>query len=394
MVREHIGLCALILVMVLACASPVAAESLAIYGSTAGFIPDLHADRFSVAYNFPAPSGHQLDRNVADVTGPSIQVIFIGGDDSFSGETAGVIEQAVWDGKILVVSHPATGKFGDSLPFSGTGVAPGTEYMEVADPESQVSQAVFAGLSSRFNATAPAEERLSVIGKPGTATVLKYSTGEPALAYRKYGGGYVIGWTLEDPSVYLGSADADAVLSRLVIALLDSREGTVTVTATPTPTPTPTAPPATETTTAPTTIATTIVPTTSATATPATTGNVIIHSSPMGATVFLDGLYRGETPVELSGVPAGFHSLKMSMEGRYDYDGSVTAVAGETVTAFGSLPKQEPYIISEGTPVPSTSTPSGSGSENPLSSPVVIGGAITAVIGAIVTIYTQKTKKP
>jgi hypothetical protein len=114
----------------------------------------------------------------------------------------------------------------------------------------------------------------------------------------------------------------------------------------------------------------------------------------MGATVFLDGRYRGKTPVELSGIPAGYHSLKMTMEGRYDFDGSVTAVAGETVTAFGSLPKEEGHTISEGTTVPVTTTPAATGPENPLASPVVIGGAITAAIGALATIYTQKQKKP
>ena len=375
MVWGHFGIYSLILIVVLVCASPVTAESVAIYGTTAGFIPGQHADRFTVAYTIPALSGQALDANVASMVEPSIRVIFIGGDDTFSAETAAVIEQAVWDGRILVVSYPATGKFGDSLPFSGTGTGEGGDSLEVADPGNTISREVFAGLAGRFNATADVPLRLSAAGKTGTATVLKYSTGEPALAYRKYGSGYVIGWTLEDPSFYLGRGDADTVLYRLVTALLDEQAGSVPATATPTPE------------------VTTVTPAPTATAA-ATTGKVIISSNPMGTTVFLDGLYRGETPVELTGVPAGYHSLKMTMEGRYDFDGSVTAVAGETVTAFGSLPKEELHIISEGTPAPPTTTPSGSGSDSPLSSPVVIGGAITAVIGALATIYTQKMKKP
>jgi PEGA domain len=384
MVGGHFGIYSLILIVVLVCASPVAAESLAIYGSTAGFIPEQHADRFTVAYTIPAQSGQSLDANLANMIEPSIDVIFIGSDDTFSAATAAGIEQAAWDGKILVVSYPATGKFGDSLPFSGTGTEEGSEYLEVADPGTQISRAVFAGLPGRFNATSAVHQRLSARDKAGTSTLLEYSGGEPALAYRKYGNGYVIGWTLEDPSVYLGRGDADTVLFRLLTALLDAQAGTVPATSTSTPTPEPTTPAPTK---------TTVIPTATATTVP-TTGNLIIHSNPMGATVFLDGLYQGETPVQLSGVPAGFHSLKMTMEGRYDFDGSVTAVAGETVTAFGSLPKQEGYIISEGTPAPATTTPAGSGSDNPLSSPVVIGGIITAAIGALVTIYTQKTKKP
>jgi hypothetical protein len=366
MVKENPSIYALFLIVALVCISPAAAGSIAVYGSTAGFIPELHADRFSVAYAIPVQSGQLLDENVANVTNASIQVIFIGGDDTFAAATAGEIEQAVWDGKILVVSYPATGKFGDSLPFSGSGVVPGADYLEVASPGNKISQAVFTGLASRFNATTPVTQRLAASSKAGTSTVLKYSTGEPALAYRKYGSGYVIGWTLESPSSYLGNDDADTVIYRLITALLDAQQGTMPTTATPTPTATAAR----------------------------TTGNVTIHSNPLGATVFLDGLYRGVTPLELSGIPAGFHSVKMTMEGRYDYDGSVFVVVGETVTAFGSLPKQEGHAINEGTQVPPAATPVGSGSDNPLSSPVVIGGAITAGIGALVTIYTQKMKKP
>ncbi|MDD1653184.1 MAG: PEGA domain-containing protein [Methanomicrobiales archaeon] len=381
MVREHVALSLFILVVVFTCVGPAAAEAIAVYGSTAGFTPELHADRFTVAYTIPARSGQALDANVQNMIEPSIDVIFIGGDDSFSPATAAEIEQAAWDGKILVITYPATGKFGDSLPFSSAGTAEGSESLEVADLENPVSRAVFEGLGTRFTAGDAVPERLSAAAKAGTSTLLEYSTGEPALAYRQYGNGYVIGWTLEDPSVYLGRSDADTVLFRLVTALLEARAGALPATTTPaTPVSTPT------------TEATTVIPTSTAT-TAVTKGNVIIHSNPLGATVFLDGLYRGETPLEVSGITAGFHSLKMTMEGRYDYDGSVTAVAGETVTAFGSLPKQEAYVISEGTPLPATTT-SAPGDGNPLASPVVIGGAITAAIGALVTIYTQKTKKP
>lgn len=369
MVRNCIALCALVLVVTLACAGPAAAEGIAVYGSTGGFIPAQHADRFTVAYTIPAPNGQALDANVASMVDPSIDVIFIGSDDSFSAATAAAIEQAAWDGKILVVSYPATARFGDSLPFTGTGVQPGSDALETAAPGNTVTRSVLAGLAPRFNATAPAGDRLAVSAKPGSSTLLRHSTGEPALAYRQYGDGFVIGWTVEDPSVYLGRGDADALIYRLITALLEGRAvETVSPTAMPTTAVTP-------------------VP-------PDTTGTVIISSNPVGATVFLDGLFRGQTPLELSGIPAGYHSLKMTMEGRYDFDGSVTAVAGETVTAFGSLPKEEGSGTGTGTPAPSPTMTAPAGSDNPLASPVVIGGAITAAIGALATIYSQKQKKP
>ncbi|MDD1645530.1 MAG: hypothetical protein LUP93_04350, partial [Methanomicrobiales archaeon] len=62
MVPKHIGLCALMLAVTLACASPVAAEAIAVSGGTGGFIPSQHADRFTVAWESPSPGDHVLDR--------------------------------------------------------------------------------------------------------------------------------------------------------------------------------------------------------------------------------------------------------------------------------------------------------------------------------------------
>ncbi|MDD1660669.1 MAG: PEGA domain-containing protein [Methanomicrobiales archaeon] len=359
----------LFLIVALVCITPVAAGSIAIYGSTTGFRPELHADRFSVAYSFPGQSGQLFDQNVSKVTDPSIQVLFIGSDDTFSASTADAIEAAVWEGKMLVISYPSTGKFGDSLPFSAMGTTMSGDYLEIANPNNGISQAVFAGLPDRFNATEPVPQRLVGKAKPGTVTVLKYDNGDPALAYRKYGNGYVIGWTLATPSVYLGGDGADTVMFRLVTALLESQQVVPTITATPPPEVTTPAGPG-----------------------PRPTGNVTINSNPLGATVFLDGVYKGVTPLELSGIPTGYHSVKMTIEGRYDYDGSVFVVSGETVSAFGSLPRQESHDTMAATPVPTPAAPATSGSDSPLNSPTVVAGAITAGIGAVVTIYTHMKK--
>jgi hypothetical protein len=204
--------------------APAAASSIAVYGSTSGFIPGLHADRFTVAYQVPGNGGEMFDNMVANFTNASVDVIFIGSDDAFGASTASAIEQAVWDGKILVIGYPATEKFGDSLPFTGRGTARGSENISVANPDNSISRAVFSGLRERYNTSEPVEQRLTGSIKPGSVSLLKYDSGKPALLYRNYGNGYVAEWTLSTPTSYLGNDDADTVNFRLLSALLDLRQ--------------------------------------------------------------------------------------------------------------------------------------------------------------------------
>ena len=357
---------------------PAAAGSIAVYGNTSGFDPDLHTDRFTVAYTVPALAGETFDRTVTNFTDASVEVIFIGSDDAFSASTASAIEQAVWDGKILVIGYPATEKFGDSLPFAGRGTARGSDNISVANPDDSISQAVFSGLRERYNASEPVEQRLTGSIKPGAVSLLKYDSGEPALLYRNYGNGYVAEWTLSTPSSYLGNDDADTVNFRLLSGLLDLRQKV------PVPSVTTTVP-AQTTTEAP----------TAPTQAPRPTGNITIHSSPLGADVFLNGIYKGKTPLELSGVSTGYHSVKMTMDGHYDYDGSAYVVSGENITAFGSLPLQARPAETERTTAPATPVPTTTQVSDPLANPTIIAaviGTITAGIGAFATIYSQRTK--
>jgi hypothetical protein len=352
--------------------APAAASSIAVYGSTSGFIPELHADRFTVAFQVAGNGGEMFDNMVANFTNASVDVIFIGSDDAFGASTASAIEQAVWDGKILVIGYPATEKFGDSLPFTGRGTDKGSDNISVTNADNSISRAVFSGLRERYNASEPVEQRLTGSIKPGSVSLLKYDSGEPALLYRNYGNGYVAEWTLSTPTSYLGNDDADTVNFRLLSALLDLQQKVPVPSVTTMEAPT--------------------VPTLA----PRPTGNITIHSSPMGADVFLDGIYQGKTPLELSGVSKGFHSVKMTMDGHYDYDGSTYVVSGENITAFGSLPLQARISEAEKTPVPSTPVPTATQASDPLSNPTVIAavaGTITAGIGAFATIYSQISKQ-
>jgi len=74
--------------------------------------------------------------------------------------------------------------------------------------------------------------------------------------------------------------------------------------------------------------------------------NIKISSTPSGALVNLDGIYRGITPLTIDNVQFGSHNLKLSLSGYQDYYTSITVTEGNWV--FG------PYTIA---PSPSTPPP-------------------------------------
>ncbi len=76
----------------------------AIYGETGGFNLSKHEDEFVVDYSLPCWHGSDFDKNVDKYTDENIDVIFIGGDSTFSSSTVSKIDNAVYDGKILVIN--------------------------------------------------------------------------------------------------------------------------------------------------------------------------------------------------------------------------------------------------------------------------------------------------
>jgi hypothetical protein len=99
-------------------------------------------------------------------------------------------------------------------------------------------------------------------------------------------------------------------------------------------------------------------------------------------------VYKGIAPVNLTDISAGSHALKLALTGYYDYDTTIAVVGGGTITAFGSLPPRESTTVAATTaPVAATTTDASS----IFSSPAVVAavlGIITAIIGAVVTIFT------
>lgn len=83
-------------------------------------------------------------------------------------------------------------------------------------------------------------------------------------------------------------------------------------------------------------------------------GKISVTSSPSGAVLYLDGLSKGTTPITVTSVTPGTHTVDLTLTSYQDYHTTVTVTAGQIATLTATL-----------TPIPTTgglsitSTPSG-----------------------------------
>jgi hypothetical protein len=153
--------------------------------------------------------------------------------------------------------------------------------------------------------------------------------------------------------------------------------------------------------TGPTTVPTT-VPTTAPTQVPTTTssGTLSVTSTPSGAMVFLDGIFKGITPITIPGVSSGTHQIRVHRIGYNDYLTSVTVLTGQTVPVTATLtsssgPTTVPTTVPTTSPtqVPTgtltltptlTSPPLGVEVTERVPVPVPVGSWVGAVVGTVV----------
>ena len=349
---------------------PASAYNVAIYGTNAGFDPTLHSGSVTVVKSVPGSAGSDLDSNIDQFVQSTVDVIILGGDATFSPATAAKIEAAVAGGKILVVTYPCNQLFEASLPATNGGTTEGGQYLEVSDPNSAVTKAVFSGLPTKFELRGAEPEKEQAVANAGTITVLNYDTGMPALLYGKYGKGYVVEWTTAPVPSYMDSIAADAVINRMILGLL------------PEPITTQTTVTSQKTTAAVTWPATAANPTISGSDTGGGTGEVMVYSSPAGASVLIDGVYCGTTPKKVTGVPVGNHILRLTQGyGTLQPMNKVTAVPTGVPTAIvtvfvpvitvTALPTQDAGLLGNSSVI------------------VAIIGVITALIASGATIFTH-----
>jgi hypothetical protein len=92
-----------------------------------------------------------------------------------------------------------------------------------------------------------------------------------------------------------------------------------------------------------------------------TTGSISVSSSPVGASVYLDGNYEGEVPQFLNDIEQGKHSITLKLEGYEDWYEDISVGADKTVSVSPTL---TPIQIE-----PSPEPPSSTGSISVTSSP-------------------------
>ena len=132
---------------------------------------------------------------------------------------------------------------------------------------------------------------------------------------------------------------------------------------------------------------------------PITTGIVIVHSSPAGASILIDGFYSGTTPRTIEGVPRGNHILRLSLSGYNDYEGSIYVVPGQIAQGYGTLQPLNPGTAVVPTPpVVTVIVPVVAVTPEPAEDTGLLGnssiivaiiGVITALIAAGVSVFTH-----
>jgi hypothetical protein len=66
-------------------------------------------------------------------------------------------------------------------------------------------------------------------------------------------------------------------------------------------------------------------------------GSIKVTSDPSGAKCYLDGKYKGTTPLTIGGISTGNHEIQVEKESYYDWKSSVNVSAGKTSSIHASL---------------------------------------------------------
>lgn len=96
-------------------------------------------------------------------------------------------------------------------------------------------------------------------------------------------------------------------------------------------------------------------------------GSISISSEPGGAEVYLDDIYEGITPIEMSNIPVGPHVVKLVKSGYYNYSSSIN-VEGDKTTQLSAALNPVPTVTPTTLP-PTTQPPTESPTTTPAPTP-------------------------
>ncbi len=190
-----------------------------VYGQTGGFDFEKHTE-FIVDYS--CFNGSEFDTNIDRYTNEKIDLIFIGGDNNFSLDTAKQIEESVYDGKTVVINFYSNKIFSPScLPAYNLGTVICGQTLRVVDPEDPITEKVFDGMPLVFSNSSSNCNMEYVVKKEDANVLLCFEDEKPGLIYWKFGNGYVIEWVLEKPEYFINDQSLDTVMYRLVNHVLN-----------------------------------------------------------------------------------------------------------------------------------------------------------------------------
>ena len=281
-------------------------------------------------------------------------------------------------GSVSVQSTPAAayvfldGTLVGLTPVTVSGVAPGSHIVRIEKTGYQPYQTT---TSVSAGATTVVSAALVSVPDPMTGSVNIQSTPAGANAFLD---GTLVGLTpvlvsgitpgshqvaieMTGYNSYQETASVSAGATTVVSAVLTPGPTPTTTTVTPTPTPT----------------ATTTTPTPTPTQTSAGEGTLYIRSSPFGARVLVDDVYRGLTPLLLPNVPAGIRQVSL------EKDGYKTKTLTVAVTTGGLAAPPTVYLERDTSPTtPPTTIPTTGQTTIPTTSPTTMPTTISPFPGA------------
>jgi len=116
--------------------------------------------------------------------------------------------------------------------------------------------------------------------------------------------------------------------------------------------------------------------------------SIYVTSDPANAFVYLDTLYKGKTPVTITGVAPGNHLVELNAPGYYPWNTTVSLPGGSTRTISAQMISLTPVVTTTAVTAPATPTPTPT-STRAGAVPVVVIAAL-GIVGLFAGIIRNK----
>ena len=88
-----------------------------------------------------------------------------------------------------------------------------------------------------------------------------------------------------------------------------------------------------------------------------TPNSIYATSDPANAFVYLDTLYKGKTPLTITGIPPGDHLVELNAPGYYTWNTTISLSGGSTRTVYAQMISLTPVVTTTAVTLPAAPTP-------------------------------------